>query len=284
MQNFGGKWTVLKMEIVVKYVKAYLQIMKKRPYWKLIYFDGFAGSGEIAQTENGDINLVKGLASQILQISEPRIFNIYYFVDKNKENTEFLQKLIDDEFANRKDHTFVINDDCNQKLIDLSDFLKNPINKDYKVLAYIDPYGMQVNWRSIETLKGLPIDMWILVPTGIGVNRLLKKDGNISDSWLEKLHIFLGLDKKYILEYFYNHRNIQTLFGEDTIINKENHAIEKAGDLYKKQLNTVFKFVSNPFLLKNKTGSILFHFFLASNNNTAQSIANDIIQRITIED
>jgi len=37
MQNFGGKWTVHKMNIVIKYVKAYLEIMKDRDYWNLIY-------------------------------------------------------------------------------------------------------------------------------------------------------------------------------------------------------------------------------------------------------
>ena len=42
-------------------------------------------------------------------------------------------------------------------------------------LCFIDPYGMDLKWSSIEVLKGLGIDLWILVPTGIGVNRLLKK-------------------------------------------------------------------------------------------------------------
>ncbi len=284
MQNFGGNWTVHKMNIILKYVKAYLEIMKNRPYWKLILFDGFAGSGEILQTQNGIINLIEGFAPKVLQISEPRAFDIYYFVDKDKENTKQLQRLIDKEFPKKKNHIFIVNEDYNQKLLDLSIFLNNPQNKNYKVLAFIDPYGMQVNWSSINVLKSLPIDMWILVPTGMGINRLLKKDGMISDSWLQKLNNFLGLEKQYIIDFFYKQETMLTLFGEETRINKENRAIEKAGELYMKQLSKIFKFVSKPFIMKNKTGSILFHFFLASNNQTAQKIANDIIQQITIED
>ena len=47
--------------------------------------------------------------------------------------------------------------DCNNKLIDLAGFLKK--NKNYKVLAFIDPYGMSVNWESLEALKGLSVDL-----------------------------------------------------------------------------------------------------------------------------
>src|SRR4030042_1870538 len=43
---WGGTWTMQKLDAFVDYVKAYLTIMKKNRYWKTIYFDGFAGSGE----------------------------------------------------------------------------------------------------------------------------------------------------------------------------------------------------------------------------------------------
>jgi|GEM_PF-6342627 len=62
---------------------------------------------------------------------------------------------------------------------------------------------MHVEWRSIESLRGPPIDMWILVPKGLGVNRLLKKNGKISEAWLEKLEIFLGLSRDEIEKKFY---------------------------------------------------------------------------------
>jgi hypothetical protein len=137
---------------------------------------------------------------------------------------------------------------------------------------------MQVNWSSLSKLKGLPLDMWILVPTGIGVNRLLKKDSQISEVWLTKLQTFLGLSKEEIISHFYKEEEINTLFGIDKHICKEHQAIQKAADLYKIQLNEIFKFVSEPFVMRNKKGSILFHFFMGSNNRIAQKIANDIIK------
>ena len=50
MNKFGGKWTKIKIDILVDYARAYLTIMQKyanESNWELIYFDGFAGSGKI---------------------------------------------------------------------------------------------------------------------------------------------------------------------------------------------------------------------------------------------
>ena len=47
-QHWGGDWTEEKLAAFSKYVNAYLTIMNKyrdKYNWRLIYFDGFAGSG-----------------------------------------------------------------------------------------------------------------------------------------------------------------------------------------------------------------------------------------------
>ena len=46
--SWGGRWTEEKLDAFEKYVNAYLTIMntfRDKHNWKLIYFDGFAGSG-----------------------------------------------------------------------------------------------------------------------------------------------------------------------------------------------------------------------------------------------
>ena len=151
-------------------------------------------------------------------------------------------------------------------------------NPSYRTLAFIDPYGMSVDWKSIQALKDLGVDLWILVPTGMGINRLLKNDGKISDAWLGRLERFLGLDKEYILNHFYKEKMNLTLFGEETFLEKEQNAIQKSATLYKERLNTVFKFVSDSFVMKNSTNSIMYHFMMATNNAAALKIANDVIK------
>jgi hypothetical protein len=45
MNQFGGNWTETKIEMVVRYAKAYLTIMNKYPQFRTLYFDGFAVLG-----------------------------------------------------------------------------------------------------------------------------------------------------------------------------------------------------------------------------------------------
>jgi three-Cys-motif partner protein len=61
MNKFGGNWTEQKIEIVVNYAKAYLTIMNKNKQFKTLYFDGFAGSGDIFKDDTFDLILSKVL-------------------------------------------------------------------------------------------------------------------------------------------------------------------------------------------------------------------------------
>jgi hypothetical protein len=116
-----------------------------------------------------------------------------------------------------------------------------------------------------------------LVPTGLGVNRLLKKNGQISDAWLERLEMFLGLTRDEVEKYFY--KKIDTLFPDITFVQKEEDAIEKSAKLYQKRLKDVFKYVSKPYELKNTTNSVMYHLYLATNNESGVKIANDIVKK-----
>jgi len=277
LNQFGGNWTKKKIEILVEYAKAYLTIMKNYPYWQLLYFDGFAGSGLIIKDRHTDIDVTIGSAMRIIEIEEPRAFNNYYFVEKNKNNALSLEKLIKENFPDKK--IIIKVEDCNVKLKELSNFLQSTKGKKFRVLAYIDPCGMQLEWNSLEKLAKTNIDIWILVPTGLGVNRLLKKNGEISNAWLKRLSAFLGLSEKQIRDYFYKEETDYTLFGEEKHVKKEVDAISKSATLYRDRLNKIFKYVTQPFVLKSTQGNVMYHMFMASNNKTAQKIANDIIAK-----
>ena len=272
MNQFGGNWTEAKMEIVVSYAKAYLTIMNKQTWAKTIYFDGFAGSGLIDLGDDNDPK--KGTALRILDITDSKPFDIYYFVELNEEFRNKLQSIVDLNYPGKK--ICVVREDCNNKLRSMATYLKS--HKDHRTLAFIDPYGMSVEWKSIESLKGLGIDLWILVPTGLGVNRLLKNNGDISESWFTKLEAFLGLSKEEIKAHFYKTKVRNTLFGAETNTEKEKDSINKIGELYKKKLSAVFKHVSESFIMRNTNNSIMYHFMMATNNPSALKIANDVIK------
>lgn len=277
MKEFGGNWTEKKIDILVEYAKAYLTIMNKYRYWKLLYFDGFAGSGMIYKNNKIDIWTTIGAAKRIVEIDKPISFDQYYFVEKNSNNAKKLSKNTKEAFPQKKISIKI--GDCNAELKRLAKYLKTEGDKKYRVLAYIDPCGMELEWSSVKELKGTKIDIWILVPTGLGVNRLLKKDGNISNAWLKKLVIFLGMSEDNIKDYFYKNKTELTLFGEVTNQAKETDAISRSADLYKKRLMEIFKYVSQPFVLQNSRGTTMYHLFMASSYTAALKIANDIIKK-----
>lgn len=271
--KWGSFWTLDKMEIFEKYLKAYLTIMSKQKF-KLVYFDGFAGSGSI-DTNIGYDSLIEGIATRTLSIDNPISFNMYYLVEKDEKKAEQLKNLIKQKFPEKSTKTHIAATDCNEKLIGLAKFLVK--NKSYRALAILDPYGMALNWSSLMPFKNLGCDMWILVPTGIGVNRLLPQSGEIDESWMLKLTRFLGLSDEEIFKEFYSKQTTYTLFGEEEKMTKINNAINRIIDLYIKQLKTIWKCVSKPYPMKNSTGSIMFHFLMASQVEVGVKIADQII-------
>lgn len=104
---------------------------------------------------------------------------------------------------------------------------------------------MQVKWAALESLKSLGVDLWILVPTGIGINRLLKKKEKSGQVWFETLGSFFGLDRKEIEDRFYYEDPQMDLFG-DRKFKKIENAVEAAANLYQERLKTIFKHVSDP--------------------------------------
>lgn len=275
MENkFGGSWTEQKIEILETYAKQFLKVFKNKPFEKLLYFDGFAGSGliEVETREEEEPRILEGAALKILKIDHPRGFNMYYFVEKNKALAKSLEEKTKHLFPNKE--IYVQAKDCNQKLKDLASFLRSTKGQEYKVLGFIDPKGMQLEWSSLEVLRGLKVDLWILNPTS-GTNRLLVRNKEIDPTWLNRLKLFLGLEEQEIISHFYSKR--MNLFGDiDTL--KSDDPINKLHELYAKRIaGNVFKYVSNPKVLRNNSGSPLFHFFMATNSEIGLRIANSVV-------
>ena len=286
ISEWGGKWTEKKLDAFSKYVWSYLTIMKKFPYWKTIYFDGFAGSGsrkkeksklfiQLKLTEE-DERVYKSSAERVLTIKDDLTFDYYYFIDTKKSSIQKLEtKLMSLEISKDKSLAFRTGD-ANKWLKELSRTLKT---KKFSALIFLDPFGMQIDWQSIESFKETRSDIWILIPTGVIVNRLLDKKGELK--FLKKLQSFFGLSEEQIRKEFYETKVEDTLFGEAEITRKVLQPIEKISYLYLKRLNTIWGYtISKPLRLDNNHGFPIFHFAFASNNENAVKIANQIIKGV----
>lgn len=300
--SWGGSWTTQKLDVFEKYVKAYLTIMnsyRDKYDWKLIYFDGFAGSGsrtkeeskeEVAVMSNlfedtslseNEVNPYRGAAARVLGIERVmRGFYYYYFVDKKQESIDSLSsKIASIESKGKK--VFRCGD-ANDKIAAMADFLRK--NQKYKALVFLDPFGMQIDWNSIKKLAHLSVDLWILIPSGVIVNRLLERnvDWNIGLKHMSKLKDFFGIDNEdEIRNFFYEEKKSNTLFGLEASIEKKSKPIERIAELYIKKLKDgIFDYVSDkPLVLYSNNNVPLFHFAFASQNKNAYKIAQQIINK-----
>lgn len=287
--NWGGNWTEIKLEAFENYVNAYLIIMnaQKHKYngWPItIYFDGFAGSGERTSTtkleENNlfsdylveeELEVYKGSAERVLSLKHK--FDYYYFVDKDKSSISALEKKLKEKNIVNDNCNF-INDDVNLQLEKLSEF----INEKKAALVLLDPFGMQIDWASIEKLKDKRVDLWILIPSGVIINRFLDKKGKLI--FMNKLESYFGLTKEEIKEKFYKTDTVETLFGSVDITIKTNDSIAKIAELYIERLKEIWKYVlDEPLKLYNTKNVPIYHFVFASNNKTALKIASQIIEK-----
>ena len=52
---------------------------------------------------------------------------------------------------------------------------------------------MQVSWDTLRAAAGTKaIDVWVLFPSGMGMNRLITNSGEIPKEWQDPLDRFLG--------------------------------------------------------------------------------------------
>ncbi len=288
--QFGGSWTSKKLDNIQKYFVAYTTIFKSNPkakFFKTIYIDAFAGTGyrkpsgedtdsiflpifsdeEVQRFYEGSVKLALN--------TSPR-FDKYVFIEQDPDRFEELKK-IKNEYPDFSKDIFIKNEDANtylNRICELVDWMK------FRAVIFLDPYGMQVDWNTIKKIaETKAIDMWLLFPLGVAVNRLLRRDGRLSVNITNRLNkIFGSEDWK---EVFYKEEEIDSLFG------KENHIIKvgnfaKISNYFVKRLKTIFAGVAdNPLPLYNSRNNPLYLLcFAAANEKGAKpaiKIANYIL-------
>jgi len=223
--KFGGNWTEEKLKRLKKYLLEYTKIFAKSSkarYFHTIYVDAFAGTGYRDISKSGNIHdimfpelaeedtqeFLKGSASIALEIEPP--FNEYLFIESDPEKSEELQKL-KSKFPHLADRIKIETKDANKYLRQWCD--ETNWNR-FRAVVFLDPYGMQVEWSLIEAIAHTKaIDLWLLFPLGVAINRMLTRNEPPPPAWEQALTRILGTHEWK--KTFYPSRKIQTLFGEE---------------------------------------------------------------------
>lgn len=285
--NFGGNWTALKLERVRKYLRAYTTIMSKQPF-RFAYIDAFAGTGYRTLKESGnatELMLPKmyeedvkkffdGSARVALEVT-PR-FSKYIFIEKNETRFGELQRLLE-EFPDLQTDIKLVQDEANSYLQELCnhDWLRSR----RRAVLFLDPYGMAVKWNTIEAIANTQaIDLWILFPLGMAVNRLLRKDAKINRTVQNTLNEFFGTEDWF--KEFYKNDESPSLFGP--LSGQQKVAdFDSIEAYFIKRLESVFtKVAKNPLRLYNRRNNPLYLLCFAAGNPTGASTAVKIAQDI----
>ncbi len=289
--RFGGEWTTLKLKILAKYLQAYTTVLKNTPFQKL-YVDAFAGTGyrDVRRDEEEDSPqsplfpdmtesepqaFLDGSARLALQVNPQ--FDLYIFIERSPEHCAHLESL-KSEFPRLASKIDIRQGDANVKIQDLC----TTEWRSKRAVLFLDPYGMQVEWTTIEAVaKTKAIDLWLLFPLGIGVNRLLTKSGDIPKSWRHRLNLLLGTEDWY--DEFYKVEATPTLFGDD-IERVVKAKMETIGRYFNNRLKGIFAGVAeDPGVLRNSANNPLYLLCFAVGNEPGKKIALKIAQHILKE-
>jgi three-Cys-motif partner protein len=169
--------------------------------------------------------------------------------------------ILKSEYANRS--ITIVNADANDAIKDIC------LRTDWRTtrgVVFLDPYGLQVSWDTLVAISiTQALDAWILFPTGMGLNRLLTKSGDIPSEWQEALDRFLGTAEWRSALY----KLVQTpdLFDDDRHQSVKNADAEKFEMFILSRLRRIFPVVLNKGVaLTNTKGQTMYLLCFVSAN------------------
>lgn len=289
--TFGGRWTDEKLEKLGKYLAAYRTIFtsnRRAAMLTTIYVDAFAGTGHRLSRKAEEAPALpfmkdaeatafrKGSARIALEVEPP--FDEYMFIERSPRRVRELAALRD-EFQSKGRRVRVMRGEANaclRRWCATVDWTRN------RAVVFLDPYGMQVEWVTIQALAATKaVDLWLLFPLGQAVSRLLTRSEPPTGAWAKRLSLFFGSDDwKSAL---YRKPGQADLFGQEERAQRA-AGIDAIGRYFIKRLEAIFAGVApNPLpLLNSRKVPIYLLCFAAGNPRgapTAVKIAGDILGR-----
>lgn len=290
-----GPWAKEKLECLRKYLQAYTTILIRQKFKGYFYIDAFAGPGTVqvrrSQTEDKSQQRLLDVAkygmedpdeeeyisgSPCVALEVKPAFTDYVFIEQAERQMNRLKRL-KKEYASqlKKSRIHLHKRDCNEYFLELLRKHKNQW-KDWRGVVFLDPFGMQVPWKTIVELgKTGSIEIFMNFPVGMAIQRLLKRSGDFTPKERNKLDEYFGTEEWFDLIY----TKSSSLFGSNTI------KIKKSGDLlvrwYRKRLQEAFGHVSTAREVCSTNGRPLYYLIFAGPNKTGAKIANDILRQGT---
>ena len=264
-ENYGGSWTVEKLEILERYLDAYTTALKNQPF-KLMYVDAFAGTGKVPlPDDDGEAaSFLSGSAKRAIQIAS-KPFDKLIFVEKDPDRCANLESLCK---AHPDRDTMIENSEANSFLREFQENWQR-----WRGVLFLDPFATEVKWSTIETIAGWnALDTWILFPIS-AIARMLpisKRPDDIASAWTTRLTNVFG-DESW--RELYQMSSQGHLFGEDEYQRKP--GVDVLLSIYKGKLSDLFgrRFLEESRTLKNSKNVGLFEFMFCVGSSSPKAIS-----------
>lgn len=204
---YGAQHTDLKLMVIRDYLQAYTRVFRNQHWATTLYLDPFAGTGyrdlrKLPTSADGGATLFPappagqphekqrpGSAVLALRIEPP--FAEYHLGDLRPKRVAALCRL-KSEYGGRR--IVVQHGDANTIIERFCVRLSQ--DSRLRSVVFLDPYGLQVNWSSLEALaKTERADVWCLVPMEGLIRQLSRDEGRLDEDKADKLDAFLGTSK-----------------------------------------------------------------------------------------
>jgi three-Cys-motif partner protein len=245
------------------------------------YVDAFAGTGAIPRSEpeanplfpelqNDVSQYIRGSAVRALEVKPG--FDHYLFIERDPKRALELQAL-KTKYPNKASRISVNSADANAFLKSWCGQLDWHANR---AVAFIDPFGMEVDWDLIETIaKTRAIDLWLLFPL-FATNRMLVRNSRPPEAWSRRLTQVFGTCEWQ--SQFYKTEKSTLIEDVETTTKIAN--LRRIEDFFIKRLQSVFAAVAKPMVLRNNRAPLYLFCFAAGNARgapTALKIAQHLI-------
>jgi three-Cys-motif partner protein len=143
-----------------------------------------------------------------------------------------------------------------------------------RAVAFLDPFGLQVPWSTIESLSRTDaIEVIVNLPIGMAIQRLLPNSGVFTPEQHQRLSDYFGSPDWEAVLY----ETSTDLFGETRF--KRGDSGELLAKWYSKRLEATFGFASPPRLIRNSAGGHLYYLLWAGPNATGKEIASHVLNQ-----
>lgn len=267
-----GQWTEMKLEILQRYAAAYSAVMSAQRGSRTlshVYIDAFAGSGLHISKEQK--TLVLGSPLNALFVQPP--FKELHLIDLDGVRTASLS-----EIMRGRPNVFVYQGDCNVVLLDQV-FPKVRFSDYRRALCLLDPYGLHLDWRVIETAGRMgTIEIFLNFPVhDMQRNVFLPTPGQMRPEQACRMDRLWG-DETWRETKYEPPRQLDLFGGPELQRIPGSVALL---DAFRDRLKRVasFKYVPEPLPMRYSGKGVLYYLFFAGNNRTGEKIARWLMDK-----